>query len=217
MSDQFEDKYRYHGKAYSYIESNTSDPFYPKSYGLNPDTETCSACCRGYFSNYSIIENKLYLMDLFVETKDGQYPQIAEVEADFSGTSTVMGYPVYKNLSLLLPYTGKMLVGNGLLKEYYRYFGFQEMWAYRDVKEFIFENGELKTVNDLSDIAAKLRKKVPKETLNSIFFSMEKAEAMKPYLKEWWSPVSSNLTLDEILLENSKRLREQIKKMKGEA
>ena len=214
MSGQFEDEYYYQGKAYSYIKSNTSDPFDPKNYGLNPDTEMCSACCRGYFANYSIIENKLYLMDLFIEAQDGQYPAIAGVDVDFSQNAKVFGYPVYKNLSLFLPYTGKMLAGNGFIKEYYCHLGFQRMWAYRDVKEFIFENGELKTVNDLSDIAAKLRKEAPPGTLASIFFRLEETEAMKPYLNEWWSPAKEQKkwTLNEILLENSQKLREKNKK-----
>lgn len=215
MSGQFSDEYRYENKSYSTIDSAPFTVFDPREYGLKPDGNSCSACWRGYYAQFSIIEKRLFIEKLYVEDEDGKYPSISGIQVRFQDEVDYFTvFPVYEDLSLFVPYTGKLLAGDEFLDEYYIHSGYQRIWAYKDVKEFIFENGELKTVNDLSDIAAKLRKEAPQGTLDSIFFGLEETEAMKPYLNEWWSPAKEQKkwTLNEILLENSQKLREKNKK-----
>ena len=68
-----------------------------------------------------------------------------------------MGHRVYDDLNIGVNYTGKILLGDGYMPEYYIHAGFQRAWAYKELKEFIFEDGILVKVNDYSDIVEAIR------------------------------------------------------------
>ncbi len=186
MSAQFEDIYIFQNKSYSIIKAKPSACFEPKEYGLEPDTDCCSACWKGFHAVFSIVEKRLFIKDLFIETKDQIYPSIAGVQVKFQKEVDYFTFfPVYESLSLFVPYTGKLLVGEGFLKEYYVHLGYQRLWAYQEVKELIFKDGILVEINDLSNLAAQLRAACEGKR-KLMFWQYEKTEAMKPYLNEWW-------------------------------
>ena len=186
MSGQIADVYKYKNKSYHIIDSNPYTVFDPREYGLKPDTDCYSACWRGYYSKFSIVEKRLFLNKLYIETEDGKYPPVAEVQVKFPNEVDYFTvFSVYEDLSLFVPHTGKMLVGDEFLQEYYIHMGHQRIWAYQDVKEFVFKDGFLTEVNDLSSLAKKLRdESVNKSDLT--FCKYRDMEAMKPYLNEWW-------------------------------
>ena len=68
-------------------------------------------------------------------------------------------------------YHGKILVGDEFIHDYYVHMGYQRAHAYKVLKEFVFQNGNLIDVIDHSEMAAKLRE-------------MEDAKNKKPSLKE---------------------------------
>ena len=68
-----------------------------------------------------------------------------------------MGHRVYNDLNVGINYTGKILLGDGYMPEYYIHAGFQRAWAYKVLKEFVFENGILVKINDYSDIVEAIR------------------------------------------------------------
>ena len=71
-----------------------------------------------------------------------------------------MGHHLYKGLNIKLDYTGKILVGDGFIHEYYIHMGYQRAWAYKKLVELVFVDGNLIEKNDHSKVAADIRKKI---------------------------------------------------------
>ena len=82
-----------------------------------------------------------------------------------------MSHRVYSDLNMKVEYHGKILVGDEFIRDYYVHMGYQRAHAYKVLKEFVFQNGNLTDVIDHSEMAAKLRE-------------MEDAKNKKPSLKE---------------------------------
>ena len=70
------------------------------------------------------------------------------------------GHRLYSGVHLLIPYTGKLLLGRDFLQEYYIHMGFQQPFAYKTLMEFVFEEGIPLDAIDHSDTAEELRKTI---------------------------------------------------------
>ncbi len=182
MTAQVGDKYAYNQKVYTVVALSTTFPFHPKAYDLEPHF-SCTACYRGYWCEYAIIDDQLVLKDLYLFNRDGKYPPINGVEVapqeftEYDCTTgkgknekkllpKLFGHRIYKNIDLPIPYTGKILLGRGFLKEFYVHMGFQRGWAYQELIELCFEEGILVESYDLSDIAKEKRKSMEQENTN---------------------------------------------------
>ena len=183
MSGQFADLYHYNGTNYSIIKREPRKCFDPKEYGLNPDENCCSACWDGYWCDFAILDNRLLLRNLYVQTTDAYYPTIAGVAVQ--GPSRPWEFPVYQNIYIPIPWTGKVLAGDGFIKEHYAHLGYQRIWAYQVIKEFVFKDGHLIEVNDLSALGEQLRPLAPKRDIYGLW-DYEKAAPMEPYQNAWW-------------------------------
>lgn len=75
MSGQIDDVIKLNGEALSIITSSNFLDFNPINYGITPE-EIESDCCRGYWCTYSIMDNQLFLKDLYIHSKDDYYPSI---------------------------------------------------------------------------------------------------------------------------------------------
>ncbi len=160
MTAQIGDRFNFDGKEYTMIAMNEPIGFNPRQYGLTP-RHTCTACWRGYFCVYNIMQDGIYLNELYINSDE--YPAIEGVMpmVDSEGNEfKYMGHRQYKGLNIKLPYTGKILVGDGFMVGYYIHQGYQRPWAYENLRELIFENGELVKSNDLNEVAAKMREMV---------------------------------------------------------
>ena len=120
------------------------------------------------------------LQNLYIFNADGKYPPLNGIEIspeEFQECTAYslknkkgekvmrpkhMGHRVYKNINMPISYTGKILLGNGFMHEYYIHMGFQRGWAYKELVEFIFEDGVLLECNDLSHIAKAQRDTIKK-------------------------------------------------------
>ena len=76
------------------------------------------------------------------------------------------GHRVYKDVNIPIPYTGKILLGDGFMREYYIHMGFQRGWAYKKLIELVFEEGILLECNDLSHIAKAQREAMVQGNIN---------------------------------------------------
>ena len=84
------------------------------------------------------------------------------------------------------------MVGKDFLRDYYIHMGYQWPWAYKELKEFVFEGGNLIDVIDHSKMAEKLREQVDEcDSTNS--FSEEDVKAflensfdLSLNTKTWW-------------------------------
>ncbi len=176
MTAQIEDSIIYRKNRYSIIAMSKRIGFDPKEYGITPQSK-CTACWRGYWCEYNVTSDGLFLQNLYINSADGKYPpingvNISQIEyhdcmaysfkdgkmiGKRDKTPNFMGHKQYKDLNIPVSYTGKVLSGNGFLNKYYIHMGFQRCWAYEQLIEFEFQDGKLVNETDHSEIAAKLR------------------------------------------------------------
>lgn len=179
MTAQIGDIYQYHNKNYTIVALSSGILFDPKNFGLEPHARF-TACWRGYWCEYAIIDDELVLKDLYIFNLDEKYPSFNGVEVSppefeeyerYSGNvkksekvtlPAHFGHRVYRDVNLHIPYTGKILLGDGFMKEYCINMGFQRSWAYKELIELIFEEGLLLDCNDLSHIAEAQREAMKK-------------------------------------------------------
>lgn len=197
MTGQVSDQYRYKGEAYSLIALSDPINFLPEDYGLNP-ASVCSACWRGFICEFQITEQGLFLEDLYVRDRDDHYPQINGIgpEPVKKGDKIRnMGMRCYRNLKLPVPYTGRILAGREFMHEYYIHMGFQRAWAYGVLLEFVFQEGILKDIHELSRATEVMRKKLDQ---NPEGFQANQRRDIKKFVensfsldyesKFWWIP-----------------------------
>ena len=210
MTAQIGDIYRYKRKEFSIVALSAPIQFDPKDYDLEPHTSS-TACWRGYWCEYNITDEKLFLQNLYLFNADGKYPPLKGIEISpqeyeecvfYRHNSKKrkktkmpkhMGHRVYENINIPISYTGKILLGDEFLDEYYVHMGFQRGWAYQRLVELIFENGNLVECNDLSHLAKEQREAIKKQGKDSRYpddgnipqfvtdsFSLDYAD------KAWW-------------------------------
>lgn len=161
MTAQRGNIFKYQTEDYSIIRMNPGVNFSLKKYKLVPEA-ICTDCWNGYWYTYGIVNGKFCLRELYINTLGGCYPPIEGVLPDrrrwWLGHTYIEydGYHRY-SLNMEIPYTGKILVGDGLLWKYYTHGGYQRPWAWKKLTEMLFLDGKLIEVNDQSAVAAKLR------------------------------------------------------------
>ena len=64
-------------------------------------------------------------------------------------------------MDLPIKFTGFILLGKDFIDEMYVHMGFQRPISYKTVIEFQFQEGEIISVNDFSELIEKLRKEDP--------------------------------------------------------
>ena len=206
MTAQISDIYKHKRNKYNLVALSDPIGFEPKDYGLDPQA-SCTACRRGYWCEYDIREDGLYLDKLFLHNGEGNYP-------DFNGVSAIspeyeeleyiegssnkrgrrkfpknMGHWTYDNANLLIPYTGKILLGDKFLREYYIHMGYQQAFAYEILLEFVFENGKLIESIDHSDKVKKMRESMDLDELigrNDVTKFVNDSFSLDYKTKAWW-------------------------------
>ena len=155
MTAQIGDIYKYQKKEFTVVALSSVMLFDPKNYGMEPHASS-TACWRGYWCEYAIEDDELLLNDLYLYNSDDKYPSLNGVEVSLpefkeykcqGGKKIIMkahfGHRVYKDVNMPIPYTGKILLGDGFMREYYIHMGFQRGWAYKKLIELVFEEGIL--------------------------------------------------------------------------
>lgn len=195
MSAQMGGTFKYRGIDYSVVAMSNPLVFDPKEYGITP-TAVGSACWAGFWCEYNITEEGIYLDNLYIHSMNDYYPEIAGVSPWLNEKKgkyvEYMGHRLYKGINIKMPYTGKLLVGSELMPKYYIHMGYQRAWAYKVLTEFVFEDGVLLEVNDQSQVAAKIRERINADKefeakLNSnIDLFIEDSFSLDYGIKAWW-------------------------------
>ena len=178
MTAQIGDIYKYKKKEFTVVALSSVMLFDPKNYGMEPHASS-TACWRGYWCEYAIEDDELLLKDLYLYNSDDKYPPLNGVEVSLpefkeykcqGGKKIIMkaqfGHRVYMDVNIPIPYTGKILLGDGFMREYYIHMGFQRGWAYKNLIELVFEEGILLECNDLSHIAKAQREAMVQGNIN---------------------------------------------------
>jgi hypothetical protein len=124
--------------------------FEPASYGLEVRAIS-SACWRGYHCRYDVSGGELVLTSLAIGTDsppDSLFGAAPEKK---------FGEVRYEPVSVLVPFTGGLLLGDGFVRELYVHMGFHPAWKYTDVHELILESGRLVAHHDRSAAMAEIR------------------------------------------------------------
>ena len=177
MTAQIGDIYRYQSKEYDMVALSAPIPFHPKNYGLIPH-ESCTACHRGYWCTYTILDGHLVLNDLYLFNKDGNYPLLngrdisPQKFKEFLGCKkggtelepvllpAYYGHRVYEEVNLLIDYTGRILVGRTHTPTNHIEGIWNDPWRYKELLEFVFDGGVLTDIIDQSETARDIRKMI---------------------------------------------------------
>ena len=148
-----------------------ADPslFDPGIFGLDP-VGTCSACHCGYVATFAVADGRLVVDALDVnlyEPDDGREPARFKPllgppvngvsPAGTPGRQAGLFNNRYRGLAHPLPYTGDLLIGDGLIPEFYSHMRSAAAWQFRTVVELVFEDGRLHRETDRSADAAEVR------------------------------------------------------------
>jgi len=139
MSQQATDPFIWENEEWIFLGAeNVYSLFDPQKYGLNLSSGF-SACWKGFVIQFAVENNELFLDELDVICKDGNYPEIAGISPVIEEDALFQNY---ENIHLKLNYSGTITIGQGYLK---RYLGraFTGSHMYEKVYELTFKNGVL--------------------------------------------------------------------------
>ena len=218
MTAQISDCYKYKGKKYDLVAISESIGFKPSNYGLHPQG-IMTSCWRGYWCDYEIKNKALKLKVLHIHTEDEKYPDFngvqvtpvkfhksevfKRVDGELVRTEEEVedgnGHRMYEKLDLPIRYSGRILLGNKFLNEYYIHMGSQQPYAYKELLELVFKEGKLIDVVNHSKMAKVIRKKIGEEDEELEFIDDEDLLRYitdcfsKDYAKKaWWIHLRDN-------------------------
>ncbi len=151
MTGQVADAFLYQDEGYSIVGINGGSLFEPLAYNIETIAAS-TACWRGFQAFYTLLDNKLMLKELFLNSKKEEI--INEQKPKNVKSMFRFRYP---KLNLEINFTGKLLIARDFISELYVHMGFQSPESFKTVLEFIFEEGVLTEVIDLSEQMEKLR------------------------------------------------------------
>jgi hypothetical protein len=138
------------------------------SLGFKP-IEFDTGCWRGYISTFSISNKKLVLKNLYTNNGNkteneaplinGKLPEInipKDLVEEYKNTWQEF---TYKNINLIVPYTGSILITKDFIWEEYVHMGFQSPFNYEIVIQLLFNDGKYIISKDLSETAKQIREK----------------------------------------------------------
>lgn len=193
MTIQIGDFCKFNNVWYTILAASKEIPFSPSDYGISSDTK-CTACWRGHWCEYEVSAKKFLLQNLHTFCSNNEFPPINGVEVDMTDA---VGFHVYRNIELKIPYTGKILLGDDFLKDQSRNLYLDRQWAYDKLVELVFVNGYLVKSKDRSRIGKKIRRIMQQEIGNfdsNLSFSIKnnKLKKIKGNIeakfrkKAWW-------------------------------
>ena len=140
------------------ICTNRKELFHPNAHGIQA-VEASSACYRGFYCNYAIIDRQLLLMNVNIEPnmsdrlkfKYGRSEKLLfgkspELSSGRGGTSWI-----YQYLCHSIPYSGGMLVVDGDIMMRAKFMTHYPIYVREKVCEAVFELGRLISIVDYSE------------------------------------------------------------------
>lgn len=144
MTAQFTDRFIFKGDEYSLIGIKGQHLASPEQFGMQP-VMIHTACYRGFYASYELTEEALYLRELTLKEKNGNYLPIGGIEPtkeDYQAT--------YRGLNEVIPFTGKIRLAKDFIKELYIHMGFQKATAYKTVLDMTLKKGSIVEIKDRS-------------------------------------------------------------------
>jgi len=155
MTGQISDSLRYHERDFAIAGvSDEKTWFKPSHLRLKPESPN-TACWRGFYARFAILNSQLVLDDLHLFLIGEDYtptvgPRINGVQPSGSKVDHDWFNNHYQGLGYPLKYTGRLLLGAGFICEHYVHMGTQLPWKYEEVHELVFKQGVLQEAFDRS-------------------------------------------------------------------
>lgn len=151
MTAQISDTFIFKGEQYSLIGMEGGDLISPEQFGMRPEM-LHTACYRGFYATYELTETGLYLRELTLCEKDGNYLPINGVSPEKEEHQAS-----YYNLSILVPLTGRIRLAKDFIKELYVHMGYQKPTAFKTVYDITLDNGRVVELKGRSNEMKKKR------------------------------------------------------------
>lgn len=164
MTAQIHDNFIFKGEEYDLIGLKGGDLFSPEKFGMYPVMMDTS-CYRGFYATYEISGGSLFLRDLTLSERDGNYLPIDSVIPDKEDYQAS-----YHNLSLRVPFSGELRLAKGFIEKLYIHMGYQNATSFKTVLDLTLDNGKVISVKNRSREMKQKRKAFKKhfESENTI-------------------------------------------------
>jgi hypothetical protein len=168
MTAQIHDKFVYKKSEYyitaiefpeTFIDINSLLSFIPRSFS--------TACWRGYVATFALHKDKLVLKKLYTNNGNeinkeipkinNKSPEISIRKGLIAELKETLRDFTYKNINLKIKYNGSIIITKDFIQERYVHMGFQSPLSYDKVIQLTFNNGQLITAKDFSEITKSIR------------------------------------------------------------
>ncbi len=153
MTAQIADEFIFNHDSYSLVGISGGELILPEQFGMEPEM-IHTACYRGFYATYEITEDHLYLRELTLREKNGNYRPIEGVEPVENKEE---GVCIYSKLNVPVHFTGKIRLAKDFIRKFYVHMGFQHPTAFKTVLDITLKDGQVIDINDRSKEIAKIR------------------------------------------------------------
>ena len=155
---QIPDSVIYKGNTYDLIAWTGGHLVTPEQFGMTP-WMLHTACYRGFYATYELSDEQLSLRQLTLREKHGNYLPIAGV---FPDVKTDEGIATYRDLHVVVPFTGKLRLAKDFMQAFYIHMGLQQPFAYETVLDITVREGRVVAIADRSREMADIREEFEK-------------------------------------------------------
>jgi hypothetical protein len=142
MTAQISDTFIFGGEEYSLIGIQGWGLASPEQFGMEAKM-LHTACYRGFIAKYEVTKEALYLRELTLREKNGNYLPIDGIQPE-----TGKYQATYRGLSVVVPFTGKIRLGKGLIHDLHIHMGYQKAAAYETVLDLTLNDGRVVKILD---------------------------------------------------------------------
>jgi hypothetical protein len=150
---QIPDTFIFEGNEYSLIGKTEGDFATPDQFGMSA-IMLHTACYRGYYATYELTKEGLFLRELTLREKDGNYVPISGIAPIINEKQLQASY---SNLNVLVPFSGKIRLGKGFIQDLYIHMGYQKPTAFKTVLDITLKDGRPVEIKDRSEEMEKKR------------------------------------------------------------
>jgi len=123
---------------------------------------------RGFYATYELTQEALYLRSLKFSEKNNHYLPIQGVMPTIRDCQAI-----YKGLSVVVRFTGKLRLAKDFIEEFYIDMGFQIPVAFKTVLDVTLRDGEVVEIKDRSEEMEKKRKAFKRRESDNVFELIE--------------------------------------------
>ncbi|MCC7374767.1 MAG: hypothetical protein IT581_08925 [Verrucomicrobiales bacterium] len=164
MTAQIHDKVFHRDREFAIFGRIGSDLFKPQAHGIQPE-RLCTACWRGYFARYEVLDGQLFLtkLNIGLSDSDGYAARAGQGKLLFGRPPRCdrqeIGF-IYDELRHPIPFSGSLLLNADFIRELLLKVHDRPVWAHRNVREVLFTQGHLTDDLDRSSAMQSLRERI---------------------------------------------------------